>query len=51
MNSQTTQTAIDMTALAAAIANTKRGGQFWAQPVDQTHLDNLLARLQRRVAA
>lgn len=42
----TSQTAIDLNALAAAIENTKRAGQFWRQPVDQTHLDSLLARLR-----
>jgi hypothetical protein len=49
--SQTTASRIDLTALAAAIDNTKRAGQFWAQPVDQTHLDNLLARLRAARAA
>lgn len=36
---------IDLTKLAAAIENTKRAALLWAQPVDQTHLDNLLARM------
>lgn len=49
MTSQT-QPAIDLNALAAAIENTKRAGQFFAQPVDQTHLDNLLARETARQA-
>lgn len=51
ITSQTTTSQIDLNALAAAIENTKRAGQFWAQPVDQAHLDNLLARLRARQAA
>lgn len=35
---------IDLTKLAAAIENTKRAGQFWDRPVDQSHLDRLLER-------
>lgn len=35
---------IDLTKLAASIENTKRAGQFWARPVDQSHLDRLLER-------
>lgn len=35
---------IDIKRLAAAIENTKRAAQFWARPVDQSHLDRLLER-------
>lgn len=35
---------INLTKLAASIENTKAAGQFWARPVDQSHLDRLLER-------
>lgn len=36
---------IDLTRLAAAIENTKRAALLWQHPADQSHLDDLLARM------
>lgn len=45
-----TASQISLPRLAAAIENTKRAAQFWARPVDQTHLDRLLERETARQA-
>lgn len=50
MTSHTATVQIDLNRLAAAIENTKRAGQFWKFPVDQSHLDALLEREAARQA-
>lgn len=39
--------ALDLNKLAAAIENTKRAALLWRNPPDQSHLDDLLARLRK----